>query len=260
MLATFMITMREGLEALLIVAVTASYLRQTGRLALLVPVRWGLGTALVLSIALGVVLTYAGGWSPIWEAWLALFAAAMVVSCTVHMLRHGKQMKREITGKLDQAAEGRRAIVLTFAFVLLMVGREGIETATMLASLAIHARALDMVLAGTAGFLLAAAIAGAWLRFGHRVNLSLFFRVTAVFMALFCLQLLLGAFHEFTEAGVMPGVDNPYWHMVTEPYGPEGNYGRWFSYSLGIVPLAFLAISAWRHKPAAGGGTRPAVQ
>src|SRR5207248_2522036 len=117
-----------------------------------------------------------------------------------------KQMKREITGRLDQAADGRRAVILTFAFVVLMVGREGVETATMLASLAIHARALDMVVAGAAGFALAASIAGAWLRFGHRVNLSLFFRVTAVFMVLFCVQLLLGAFHEFTEAGVMPGV------------------------------------------------------
>jgi len=251
MLPTFMITLREGLEALLIVAITASYLRQTGRVSLLAPVRWALGVAVVLSLVLGVILTKAGGLSPLWEGWLALFAAAMVIWCTVHMLRHGRQMKREITGKLATAAEdGTRAAVLVFAFVLLMVGREGVETATMLASLAINARATDMVLAGIGGFAFAALIAGAWLRFGHRVNLSLFFRVTAVFMVLFCLQLLMYAFHEFSEVQALPVIDNAYWHMVTEQYGPEGTYGRWFSYSLALVPLAFLVYATWRTRGA----------
>lgn len=251
MLATFMITLREGLEALLVVAITVSYLRQTGRVKLLSPVRWGLGVALVLSVIFGVILTYAGGLSHLWEGWLALFAAVMVAWCTVHMLRHGRHMKREITGKLDAAAnDGARAAALVFAFILLMVGREGVETATMLASLAINARAADMVVAGVAGFGSAALIAGAWLRYGHRVNLPLFFRVTAVFMVLFCAQLLLYAFHEFTEVNAIPGLDNLWWHMATERYA-EGDVARWFSYSLAIVPLAFLAFSVWRQRGAA---------
>ena len=248
MLATFMITLREGLEALLIVAITAAYLRQTGRAALLPPVRWGLGVALALSVVLGFFLMRIGGMSPLWEGWLALLAAVMVAWCTVHMLQHGRTMKREITGKLDQAAQDPRAAVLIFLFILLMAGREGVETATMLASLAINAKALDMVVAGLAGFALAAGIALAWLRFGHRVNLALFFRVTAVFMVLFCLQLLMYAFHEFTEISAVPGLDNAWWHMITERYGPSGDYGRWFTLVLALLPLAFLVFSVWRQR------------
>ena len=250
MLATFMITLREGLEALLVVAITASYLRQTGRVALLRPVRWGVGVAIALSLVLGVVLMRIGGMSHLWEGWLAVFAAVMVAWCVVHMTRHGKHLKKEITGKLDQAAEsGPRAAALVFVFILLMVGREGVETATMLASLAVNARAVDLVVAGVAGFGVAALIAGAWSRYGHRVNLPLFFRVTSVFLVLFCAQLLLYAFHEFTEVNAVPGLDNAWWHMATERYA-EGDIARWFSYSLALVPLAFLAVSVWRQRPA----------
>lgn len=250
MLATFMITLREGLEALLVVAITASYLRQTGRVALLAPVRWGVGVAIALSLVLGVVLMRIGGMSHLWEGWLAVFAAVMVAWCVVHMTRHGKHLKKEITGKLDQAAEsGPRAAALVFVFILLMVGREGVETATMLASLAVNARAIDLVVAGVAGFGVAALIAGAWSRYGHRVNLPLFFRVTSVFLVLFCAQLLLYAFHEFTEVNAVPGLDNAWWHMATERYA-EGDIARWFSYSLALVPLAFLAVSVWRQRPA----------
>jgi high-affinity iron transporter len=251
MLATFMITLREGLEALLVVAITASYLRQTGRTALLPPVRWAAATALALSLVLGYFLMRVGGMSHLWEGWLAVFAAVMVAWCVAHMVKHGRHMKREITGKLDQAADsGPRAAALVFVFILLMVGREGVETATMLASLAVNARALDMVVAGVLGFGLAAAIALAWLRYGHRVDLAMFFRVTAVFLVLFCAQLLLYAFHEFTEVGVIPGIDNAWWHMATEQYA-EGAFARWFSYSIALVPLAFLAFSVWRQPPVA---------
>lgn len=248
MLTVFMITLREGLEALLVVAITAGYLRQTGRVALLAPVRWAVGTALALSLVLGVLLMRLGGLGHLWEGWLAVAAAVMVAWCVVHMTRHGRHLKREIAGKLDQAAgSGPRAAALVFLFVLLMVGREGVETATMLASLAVNARAADLVIAGVAGFGLAALIALAWLRYGHRVDLPLFFRVTSVFLVLFCAQLLLYAFHEFTEVGAVPGVDNGWWHMATERYA-EGDVARWFSYSLALVPLAFLAFSAWRHR------------
>ena len=251
MLTTFMITLREGLEALLVVAITASYRRQTGRVALLAPVRWGVATALALSAVLGYFLMRVGGLGHLWEGWLALFAAAMVAWCVVHMAKHGRHLKREITGKLDAAAnDGPRAAALVFVFVLLMVGREGVETATMLASLAVNARAADMVIAGLAGFGLAAAIAGAWLRYGHRVNLALFFRVTAVFLVLFCAQLLLYGFHEFTEVNAVPGLDNAWWHMATERYA-EGDVARAFSYTIALVPLAFLAFSVLRRKPAA---------
>jgi high-affinity iron transporter len=246
MFSTLMVTFREGVEAFLIVAVTLLYLRQTQRTQLVPALRWGVIAAVALSIMLGVILARVGAMQPIHEAWLALAAFVLVLSCTVHMLRHGKRIATEIRAKVDAAADkaGIGASVAVFLFVFLMIGREGVETATMLASMANSTDLQHLALGGAIGVLLAALLALAWAKFGRRINLSRFFQVTAVFMLLFSIQLLIYSFHEFTEAGAIPGIDNEYWHVATEPYGPEGEFGAWLSYSLVLVPMAFL-LFAW---------------
>ena len=135
---------------------------------------------------------------------------------------------------------------------MLMIGREGIETATMLAALWCRASMRQFLWGGIGGVALAALLALAWLRYGKRVNLGRFFQVTLVFMVLFSIQLANYAFHEFSEAHVLPLVDNEYWHNATEPYGPEGEIGAWISCSLILVPLGFLAFSWWKDRGAAG--------
>jgi high-affinity iron transporter len=252
MFPTLMVTFREGVEAFLIVAVTLLYLRQTRRPQLIPALRWGVITAVTLSIALGIVLARVGAMQPIHEAWLALAAFFLVLSCTVHMLRHGKRIASEIRSKVDAAAEkpGIGASLAVFLFVFLMIGREGVETATMLAAMADSADLRHLALGGAIGVLLAATLALAWVKVGRRVNLSRFFQVTAVFMVLFSIQLLIYSFHEFTEAGVIPGIDNEHWHVVSEPYGPEGQYGTWLSYSLVLVPMAFMLIAWWQDRTA----------
>lgn len=242
MFPTLMVTFREGVEAFLIVAVTLLYLRQTRREHLVPALHLGAATAVLLSVALGVVLARIGSLQPVHEGWLAFAAFALVLSCTVHMLRHGKRMAGEIRQKIDRADahQGAAGKLAVFLFVLLMIGREGVETATMLASLAGSSELHDLFAGGAVGVLLAGLLAWAWTRYGRRVDLNLFFRVTAVFMVMFSVQLLTYAFHEFTEAGVIPGIDNGAWHLITEPYGPEGRYGAWLSYGLVLVPLAFL--------------------
>jgi high-affinity iron transporter len=184
-----------------------------------------------------VVLVKVGGLTPFWEGTLALVAAILVISCTVHMLKMGKHMKREITGAIDKVVTnpGRGAKVGIFLFVLLMIGREGLEAATMIASLAQTTDGAPLAIGGIVGVLLAALVAWAWTKYGHRINLGLFFQVTAVFMVLFSIQLLIYAFHEYTESaeiaklGIM---DVAYWHEATEDWGPGGRIGVWISYSL----------------------------
>ena len=88
-----------------------------------------------------------------------------------------------------------------------------------------------------------------WLaRYGQRVNLKRFFQVTSVFLILFTIQLFIYAFHEFSEAGVVPGIDNAFWHAATEPYGPEGQYGEWLTYLMVLVPACWLAVAWWRDR------------
>ena len=98
------------------------------------------------------------------------------------------------------------------------------------------------------GVVLAALLAWAWSRYGQRVNLRRFFQVTSIFLVLFTIQLFVYAFHEFTEAGVMPGIDNEYWHLATEPYGPEGPYGEWLTYLMVLIPVGWLALSWWQDR------------
>ena len=168
---------------------------------------------------------------------MALAAAAAVAWCVMHMRSAGKGMGQEIAQRMDSASllEGPRARMAVFLFALFMVGREGVETATMLAALARSAELGYMAWGGAAGLALAIAIAWGWTRYGRSVNLGRFFRVTSWFMAVFAVQLVIYAFHEFTEGGVFPGIGNAYWHAATEDLA-EGNIAPAISLALVLVP------------------------
>jgi high-affinity iron transporter len=135
-----------------------------------------------------------------------------------------------------------------FLFVVLMITREGMETAFITASLFRQTDTAHFAIGALAGLILAAALAWAWSRYGHRVNLALFFKVTSAFLALFALQLVVYAFHEATEANLLP-IDNAYWHVATEPYGPEGRFGAFLTYALVLVPAAWMLFASLRSRP-----------
>lgn len=240
------VTLREGIEAFLIVAIAAAYLRKTGRTMLLSAVWWGCAIAALASLLLGVFLAEFAV-IPLYEGMLALVAAVLVVSMVAYMLGAAKRMRAEIGRKLEAAAArpGAGAWLGVFLFVVLMVTREGMEAAFITASLARRVDAAALVPGAVAGLLLAAGLALAWARWGHRVDLGLFFQVTAIFLVMFALQLGLYAFHEFTEANALPGIDNGYWHLATEDWA-EGDYAQAFSVLLVLVPLTWLA---WRARP-----------
>jgi high-affinity iron transporter len=241
------ITLREGIEAFLIVAIAAAYLRKTGRDALLSAVWAGTGVALLLSIAVGGwLLEYAV--QPVYEGWLAAIAALLVISMAVYMNSAGKRMGAEIGRKIDAAAlkPGAGAWLGVFLFVAFMIAREGVETAFMIVAVAKNEGSGDLVAGALLGMLLAVALAWAWLRWGRRVNLTLFFQATAIFLILFSLQLLLYAFHEFTEAGALP-LDNTWWHMATEEWA-EGRYAKIYSAAMVMLPVAWLAWASLRNR------------
>jgi high-affinity iron transporter len=243
MLQMLVITLREGIEAFLIVAITIAYLRRTGRTALLPAAWWGTGIALVLSCVTGVFLIETKLES-MWEAVLAAAASALVITMVLYMLKHAKRLRGEIGERIEYAMRGPQtgARIGVFLLVLLMITREGIETAFIIGALARQNASDGMLWGALTGVSLAVLVAWAWSRYGHRVNLGLFFQVTSVFLLLFAVQLLIYAFHEATEANLLP-IDNEYWHIATEPYGPEGQYGAWLSYSLVLVPAIWLAWS-----------------
>ncbi len=244
MFSTLLITFREGLEAFLMVAIATLYLRKTERQSLINAIRVGLVVAVGLSLALGLALAKMGETSPAWEGALALIAALAVVWCVAHMLKAGKHMGGEITTGIGKASvlDGSRAWWAVFGFTLLMVGREGVESATMLASLASGSEMRALFIGGVIGTCTAAAVAMLWVRYGKQVNLTRFFNVTAVFMLAFASLLLLKSVFEFSEVNLIPGVDNTYWHDLLEPL-IDGDFAQLISLLLVLAPTLWL-ISA----------------
>jgi high-affinity iron transporter len=242
MLQAFVVTLREGLEAFLIVAISLAYLRKTGRHGLVPAVRWGIATSILLSVGAGVLLARAAN-QALWEGVLALVAAVLVGTLIVHMWRAGRYLKRDIENRLELSSSrtGAAAFFGVFAFTLLMITREGMETALLMNALLFQVGQLDIISGAIAGTLIAAFVAWLWTRYGRRVNLARFFQVTAVFLIVFVVQLVIYGLHELTEANIFP--NSQPWHDATEPYGPDGIYGQYLTYMLVLLPLGWLAVA-----------------
>jgi high-affinity iron transporter len=242
MLQAFIVTLREGLEAFLIVAISLAYLRKSGREELISAVHWGIGLSVVISGGAAVLFGRAANHS-LWEGVLAIVAAVLVASLTVHMWLTAKRIKSDIEGRLSTSARktGAAAFVGVFLFTLLMITREGMETALLMGTLLFQHTSMTIVTGAAIGTGSAAVVAWLWSRYGHRVNLGLFFQVTAVFLLVFVVQLIIYGFHELTEANVFPYSEPLHW--ATEPYGPDGRYGQYLTYLLVMLPLGWLALS-----------------
>jgi high-affinity iron transporter len=240
MLQALVITVREGLEAFLIVAISLSYLRKSGRRALTPAVHWGIAAAACVSV-LGGYLLYNAANQEWLEGPLALIAAVSVTWMVVHMWRAGRRMKGDIEGRLRSKSvkPGAAAFIAVFLFTLLMVSREGMETALLLMQLR---GTLHLALGAIIGVAAAAGVAWLWSRYGHRVNLALFFQVTAIFLFVFVVQLVIQGVHETAEQGYLPY--SAIVHQRTEAWGPDSKFGHLLSYLLVILPLGWLALKA----------------
>ena len=242
MLQAFVITLREGLEAFLIIGISLAYLRKSGRRELIPAVHWGIGLSVLLSVFAAYLFQKAAN-QALWEGVLALVAAVSVATLTVHMWRTAKKIKGEIEGQLQQstAKSGTAAWLGVFFFTLLMISREGMETALLMGTLLTQVQTMTVIGGAVAGTIAAAAVAMMWSRYGHRVNLALFFQVTAIFLLVFVGQLLIYGFHELTEANIFPNSEALHW--ATEPYGPDGAYGQYLTYLLVAGPLSWLLFA-----------------
>ena len=247
MMQAFVITLREGLEAFLIVAISLAYLRKSGRHELVPAVRWGIALSILISIGAAMLFRRAAN-QALWEGLLAMAAAVSVATLTVHMWRTARRIKGDIEGQLRSSTlkQGSAAFLGVLGFTTLMITREGMETALLMNTLLFEIKSMSIIGGAVVGSACAAFVAWLWSRYGHRVNLALFFQVTAVFLLVFVVQLLIYGFHELTEANIFPYSEPLHW--ATEPYGPDGRYGQYLSYLLVIMPLGWLVFSSLKPK------------
>lgn len=262
MLNSFIIVLREGFESFLLVAVILTYLRKAGQRWLIPTVYLGIVLGLAISAALGYVLNYgvddatllsvfgqtAGSYvsgflanEALREGVLGVVAIVLVATLVIHMWRTGpklQQKMQERLGAIQSRSSRLAALAGVFLFTLLMITREGMETALLL----MQVRDPQMIYGALIGLGAALAFAWGWARYGHLINLRTFFRVTGIFLLLFMVQVAIYSFHEFTEAGIFPNSEAL--HVATEKFSPDGLYGKWFSVVM-VGICALWLVGAW---------------
>ena len=129
-----------------------------------------------------------------------------------------------------------------FGFTVLMVTREGMETALML----IQVRNSRFILGSLLGIAAAALMSWAWAHYGHRIDIRRFFQVTGLFLLLFAVQIVFYSIHEFSEAGLLPNSEAI--HTATEPFSPVGVYGKWFSVLMVGICAAWLVTMSMKDR------------
>jgi high-affinity iron transporter len=270
MIPGFLLALREGLEAALIVGVTLGVLAKMKRTQF-APVVW-LGVALAAALSFGAALALNGAGAElegraeeIFEG-LTMFLAAGVLTWMIFwMQRQGRRARAGLEADV-RAAAGRGQAWGLFAIAFFAVLREGIETALFLTAAALTATARETLVGGLAG--LAAAAALGWALFAATVRLDVrrFFQITGVLLIVFAAGLAAHGVHEFNEAGWIPAVVEHVWNlnpllneksplglMLTALFGYNGNPSltEVLAYAGYYAAVYFGARRAARLRPAA---------
>ena len=206
MFQSLVITLREGVEAALILGIVLGYLKKTGRQAWSRYVWWGLVTAIAASLVAAYVVHWFEIIEDAYEGWLMLAGSAFVASMVYWMWRTGKHLKKEIESKLAElsAAPSRSAAAGLFLFIFLMVFREGAETVLFLAAVSLRTTELLNFIGGVVGLGLAVALGVAFFKGSVKVDLRKFFAITTMVLFVVAAQLLISGVHELSESGVLP--------------------------------------------------------
>ncbi len=215
MIASFLIALREGVEAALIVAIIVSYLRKVGAEQLFRPVYMGTLLGILASIAVGgafllLEVEFQGTGEQIFEGSTMLVAAALLTTMILWMSRNSSEYSSDLKAKVQQALSTRQAYGLaTLAF--LSIVREGIETVLFLGSTSFTSSGLDTLIGGSAGLIVAVLLGVGILKYSARINMGLFFKATGVLLVLFAAGLVSNGVGEFGEAGLLPPLLDHLW-------------------------------------------------
>jgi high-affinity iron transporter len=272
--ANYLIGLREGLEASLVIGILIAYLVKTNRRDLLPQVWLGIGIAIVVSFAFGAILTL-GPQGLSFEAQeaiggiLSIVAVGLITWMIFWMGKTARFLKSNLENALEKAiAVGKGAVVM---MALLAVGREGLETALFLwAGIEAAGSSSGPILGATLGLATAIVLGFLVYRGAVRLNLRAFFQWTGVFLVIVAGGVLAYGVHDLQEAGILPGLTNLAFD-VTAQVPPTSWYGTAlkgiFNFSpattvleavawvLYVVPVMFLFV-----RMAFGGSPKPPSQ
>ncbi len=216
--SALLLTLREGLEAALIVAIVLAYLKRLDRASAFRTVWVGTGAAVALSLIAGIVVfNVLGGLEgtaeEITEGVIAFTAAGVLTWMIFWMGRQARHIKGDLHARVDAAvAAGSATALAGIAFVAVL--REGLETALFLLSTSVGTdSSTGQLFGGLIGLAIAAAL-GYLVYIGSRhVNLRFFFRVTGILILFFAAGLLAKGVHEFQEVGYIGTLNEHVWNV-----------------------------------------------
>lgn len=252
MLANYLIGLREGLEAALVVSILVAYLVKSDRRDML-PALWlGVGAAVAVSLGFGALLTF-GPQGLTFEAQeaiggtLSIVAVGLITWMIFWMARTARHLAADLRHRLDGALVAGRAAVMVVA--ALAVGREGLETALFLWAGAQATAQQDSDAGPLVGAALgiATAVAVAWLMYQGAVKLDLrrFFAWTGLFLVFVAAGVLSYGIHDLQEAGILPGLNNLAFD-VSATVPPSSWYGSVLKGIFNFTPATtWLQLVAW---------------
>jgi high-affinity iron transporter len=253
MLANFLIGLREGLEAALIVSILVAYLVKSGRSQFLPRIWLGVAIAVAVSLAFGAILTF-GPRGLTFEAQeliggvLSIIAVGFVTWMIFWMAKAARSMSGQLRSQVDRASDARPWSLVVVA--MLAVGREGLETALFLwAATQAASRGAGTgtspLLGAMLGLLLAVGLGYGIYRGALKINLTRFFTWTGVFLILVAAGVLAYGVHDLQEAGVLPGLNNLAFDVSTA-VPPTSWYGTLLKGIFNFSPVTtVLEAAAW---------------
>ncbi|MDR3084334.1 MAG: FTR1 family protein [Streptomyces sp.] len=249
MFGNYLIGLREGLEASLVVCILIAYLVKTGRREALRPVWLGVGLAVALSLAFGALLQY-GSTTLTFEAQealggsLSIIAVGLVTWMVFWMRRTARFLKKELHGKLDHAlALGAGALVFT---AFLAVGREGLETSLFIWT-AVQATddGVRPLVGAILGLLTAAVMGWLFYRGAVKINLAKFFTWTGGMLVVVAAGVLAYGVHDLQEADILPGLGSRAFD-ISSTIPPDSWYGTLLKGVFNFQPdPTWLQVTVW---------------
>jgi high-affinity iron transporter len=217
MSASFLITLREGLEAALIIGVILGVLRKVGQSDHSKSVWLGVTAAALVSVIVGLVLNalgvgFDGRGEKIFEGLAMLLAATILTWMVFWMQRQGRSIQAELELEVRRAVTTGSAWAL-FSLAFVAVVREGIETVLFMTAAAFSATPALALLGGILGLAVAAVLGWLLLATGKQLNMRAFFRATSVLLILFAAGLLAHGMHELQEAALLPTLVEHVWDI-----------------------------------------------
>lgn len=245
MIQSLVITLREGVEAALVIGIAIAYLSKSGRGSLIGRVFWALGAAVLASIVAAILLQRITFNQEAYEGYVLLAAAFFVGTMVIWMQRTARGIKRHIEGRLESISSDVKFSGLgVFLFVFLMVFREGAEMVLLLSAVSLNTDDLLNFFGAATGLALAVVFGIVFVRGTVRLDLRKFFQVTTVILVSVVLQLVITGLHELSEGGVLPSSQR---EMAI--VGPIVSHDIFFVVAI-VALAALMVLFDWRSRQA----------